>query len=87
MNIPGAIRKKMIIQVRCVNCGKLLADKWEFYQRELRKKKGPGYSEPTCFDGKTALVTPESTIFDELHITRYCCRKTLLTHVDLIEKI
>ena len=77
----------MIIQVRCMNCGKLLADKWDFYQRELRKAKGVGYSEPTCFDGKTVPVTPESILFNKLSLTRYCCRKTLLTHVDLIEKI
>jgi len=77
----------MIIQVRCVNCGKLLADKWEYYQRRLRELKGPGYAEPICFDGKTVPVTPESEIFKALGLTRYCCRKTLLTHVDLIEKI
>jgi len=49
--------------------------------------KGPGYAEPTCFDGKKIPKTPESVVFDELQLTRYCCKKTLLTHVDLIEKI
>lgn len=49
--------------------------------------KGPGYAEPTYFDGKTLPKTPESVVFDELNLTRYCCKKTLLTHVDLIEKI
>jgi len=77
----------MLIPVRCMNCGKLLADKWNYYQKRLREMKGPGYAEPTCFDGKTIPKTPESVVFDELHLTRYCCKKTLLTHVDLIEKI
>lgn len=77
----------MIIPVRCMNCGKLLADKWDYYQRRLRELKGPGYAEPTCFAGKAIPVTPEFTVFKELQLTRYCCRKTLLTHVDLIEKI
>jgi DNA-directed RNA polymerase subunit N (RpoN/RPB10) len=77
----------MIIPVRCMNCGKLLADKWEYYQKRLRELKGPGYAEPTCFDGKVLQKTAEGTVFDELQLTRYCCRKTLLTHVDLIEKI
>lgn len=77
----------MIIPVRCMNCGKLLADKWDFYQRRLREEKGSGYAEPTCFDGTKKIVTPESKVFNELAITRYCCKKTLLTHVDLIEKI
>ncbi len=77
----------MIIPVRCVNCGKLLADKYGYYQKRLRELKGPGYNEPTVFDGKTVIETPESKVFKELSLTRYCCRKVLLTHVDLIEKI
>jgi DNA-directed RNA polymerase subunit N (RpoN/RPB10) len=89
----------MIIPVRCMNCGKLLADKWNYYQKRVRELKGPGYSsEPTCFDGvnlpqfkdesgKVIGYTAESVVFDELNLTRYCCKKTLLTHVDLIEKI
>jgi DNA-directed RNA polymerase I, II, and III subunit RPABC5 len=87
----------MIIPVRCMNCGKLLADKWDYYQRSLREmkeRKGLGYAEPTMFDGKLErtpdgkiILPPEGQIFQQLHLTRYCCRKTLLTHVDLIEKI
>jgi DNA-directed RNA polymerase subunit N (RpoN/RPB10) len=76
----------MIIPVRCMNCGKVLADKYEYYQRRLRELKGPGYAEPTCFAGKM-IQTPEGQVFQELGLRRYCCRKTLLTHVDLIEKI
>lgn len=77
----------MIIPVRCFNCGKLLADKWDFYQSELRKAKGSAYGEPTIFDGKTLPKTEEGKLFDKLELTRYCCRKALLTHVDMIEKV
>lgn len=84
----------MIIPVRCMNCGKVLADKYEYYQRRLREIKGTGYAEPTCFAGKMnqtpdgkMIQTPEGQVFQELGLRRYCCRKTLLTHVDLIEKI
>lgn len=77
----------MIIPVRCFNCGKLLADKYDYYQRRLRELKGSGYAEPTCFDGKMIPETPESKVYKELNLRRYCCRKSLLTHVDLIEKI
>jgi DNA-directed RNA polymerase subunit N (RpoN/RPB10) len=78
----------MILPVRCMNCGKLLADKWDYYQKRLRTLKGPGYAtEPTCFDGKTLPKTAEAQVYQELGLTRYCCKKTLLTHVDLIEKI
>ncbi len=64
-----------------------MADKWDYYQKRLRELKGPGYAEPTCIDVKTLPKTAEGTVFDELQLTRYCCRKTLLTHVDLLEKI
>ena len=31
--------------------------------------------------------TPEGEALDALGLTRYCCRRMLLTHADLIEKI
>jgi DNA-directed RNA polymerase subunit N (RpoN/RPB10) len=70
-----------------MSCGKLLADKYDYYQKRLRELKGSGYTEPTTFDGKTIPETPEGKIYKELNLRRYCCRKTLLTHVDLLEKI
>lgn len=77
----------MIIPVRCMNCGKLLADKYDFYQKRLRELKGTKYAEPTYFEGKAIAKTPEATVMEEIGLTRYCCKKTVLTHVDLIEKI
>lgn len=77
----------MIIPVRCVSCGKLISDKWEYYQKRLKELKGDGFGKRTYFNGGEIPQTAERVIFDELHLTRYCCRKVLLTHVDLIEKI
>jgi len=34
-----------------------------------------------------ALGTSEGDALDELQLKRYCCRRMVLTHVDLIEKI
>ena len=70
-----------------MNCGKLLTDKYDYYQRRIRELKGSKYAEPTYFAGKAIPKTPEATVFEELYVTRYCCKKTLMTHVDLIEKI
>ena len=77
----------MIIPVRCVSCGKLISDKWNYYQRRLKELNGDGFGKRTYFNGGELPDTAEKKIFDELHLTRYCCRKVLLTHVDLIEKI
>lgn len=31
----------MIIPIRCISCGKVLADKWEKFQQEVKKGKHP----------------------------------------------
>jgi len=83
----------MIIPIRCMSCGKMIADKWEYFQRrvnELQSEKGPdGKSiHPSQFysDGKNIPKTAECIALDELELTRWCCRKELLTHVSTIEK-
>jgi len=76
---------KMIIPVRCMNCGKLIGDKYNYFQRRIRESLGS--TEPLCLDGKTIPKTVEVEIFAELGIDRYCCKKTLRNHVDLIKKL
>ena len=83
----------MIIPIRCMNCGFVLADKWRWYKKrilELRKSNPEKYGdgkESHYIDGTTVPDTPEKKACDELGITRYCCRKHLLTHRDIIENI
>ena len=78
----------MIIPMRCMNCGFVLADKWIWYQQEVLKRKGAqNKMEVLYITGKEVPDTPERQVMDELGITRYCCRKHLLTHRDLLEKI
>lgn len=79
----------MIIVVRCMNCGNILADKWLFYQREVQKLRSAagGSSEPIYMDGTSVPDTPEKKVLDYLQLHRYCCRKHMLTHVDLMDKI
>jgi len=75
----------MIIPMRCMNCGKLLADKWLWYQAKLQAQSD---GKRTYFDGSGDLPkTVEAAVMIELGLTRYCCRKVLLTHVDLIHKL
>lgn len=77
----------MIIPIRCMNCGNILADKWLYYQQKVRQLRGNDQSEPIYMDGKSVPDTPESQVLNELGLVRYCCRKHMLTHVDLIDKI
>lgn len=78
----------MIIPIRCMSCGKVLADKWRYYQEQVKKlKKGSDDVEHYYFDGKTIPDTPEKLVMDSLKLKRPCCRKHFLTQVDLMDRI
>ena len=78
----------MIIPIRCMNCGNMIADKWRKYQERLKMRRGDNKENSTIYiDGSSKVVTPEGETLDELGLRRDCCRKHFLTHVDLIEKI
>ena len=77
----------MIIPVRCMRCGKLIADQWRYYQAKLREFKGEKSEQKLYFDGNSIPETPEKKVLDSLGLTRSCCRSHFLTQVDLIDKI
>lgn len=77
----------MIIPIRCMSCGKVLADKWRYYQEQLEKKKKGNTFERYYFDGNSIPDTPEKELLDKLNLKRPCCRKHFLTQIDLIDKI
>ncbi len=78
----------MIIPIRCMNCGKPIADKWRYYTRELKKLNGEDHAEKRVyFDGTSIPVTNEKKLMDAIGVTRSCCRKHFLTQIDLIHKI
>jgi DNA-directed RNA polymerases I, II, and III subunit RPABC5 len=75
----------MIIPVRCFTCGKVLADKWNHYQKEIQKTN----TEDSVLNvnAKTMQQTKEGKALDSLGLKRYCCRRMMLSHVDLINII
>ena len=81
----------MIIPVRCITCGKVIADKYLYYKTEVEKKrkemKLPDEMPILEVNSKSIQKTPEGIVLDELQITRYCCRRMMLSHVDLIDII
>ena len=85
----------MIIPVRCVTCGKVIADKWRSYQFRIgdREDDAPGKktkrSAPASKskDAEVAGAATRKQAMDELGLVRYCCRRHFLAQVDLIEKI
>ena len=77
-----------IIPVRCFSCGKVIGDKWNAYLELLAKDMSEG-SVTHLASASSPLFTPAflSDALDELQLKRYCCRRMVLTHVDLIEKL
>lgn len=76
----------MIIPIKCFTCGKVLADKYRYYQEEVRKVKLTRNMQTTDIIYLTEQYidkTPEGEILDNLQLVRYCCRMHLLTHVDI----
>ena len=81
----------MIIPVKCFTCGMVIADKYRFYVEEVRKKKlAKGFNKDSInFDKVIYLTkefhekTPEGEVLDELGLKKMCCRRHLLTHVDI----
>lgn len=78
----------MIIPIRCFTCNNVLASKYKKYQ-ELVKKYLPtdDSSEIISNPAEVPLETAQMKAFDELKMTRYCCRRHFVSHVNLIEKI
>jgi DNA-directed RNA polymerase subunit N (RpoN/RPB10) len=75
----------MIIPVKCFTCGKVLADKYRFYIREVRKVKSndEDFSKVTYLTQSNMEKTPEGKILDTMGLTKICCRRHMLTHVDI----
>ena len=76
----------MIIPVKCFTCGKVLADKYLYYIREVREKKLAGGLEGGAvvyLTKENVKKTPEGIVMDELRLNKYCCRRHMLTHVDI----
>jgi len=72
----------MIIPVRCFTCGKVIGNKWDAYLNLLQEDYTEGYNRMYLLQ----LLRCREAL-DQLGLRRYCCRRMLLTHVDLIEKL
>ena len=86
----------MLIPVRCYSCGKLLANKYVYFQNELEIKKKElkqtsvdDNSDPLFIDINAPIVkkTIAGEIMDNLGLIRICCRKTLLTSINIVDEI
>ena len=76
----------MIIPIRCFTCSNVLADKYRYYLDQVRSKKiarGQNIKNVVYLTEKHIEKTPEGEVLDELGLTNVCCRRHMLTHVDI----
>ena len=77
----------MIIPVKCFTCGTMLSDKYLWYIKEVRKIKMKNEVDPEdviYLDESNIKKTAEGTTLDKLKLTKLCCRRHMLTHVDIV---
>ena len=81
----------MIIPIKCFTCGMVIADKYRFYQAEVRKRKlAKKIGDGTNNIDKVLYLTKEyhektaeGDVLDDLNLKKMCCRRHFLTHVDI----
>jgi len=84
----------MIIPIRCFTCGKVLADKYDYYVAEAEKLlAGDSNTDAAKTKPKSEAAVKHfdnghtGKIMDKIGLTRYCCRRHMLSQVDLMDTI
>lgn len=77
----------MIIPIKCFTCGTVLADKYAYYCQEVRKlkhaKENMRVEKVLYLTKEYSEKTPEGHVLDELKLNKMCCRRHMLTHVNI----
>ncbi len=87
----------MLIPIRCFTCGNILADKYNFYVKKVAE-----YTQEAIEEGQSVHslldtqyiehqdslpVTPEYRALKDLELERVCCRRHMLTTIEIINEI
>ena len=76
----------MIIPVKCFTCGNVLANKYRYYLSEVRKQKlqeNKSLEKVVYLKKDDNDKTIEGYVLDNLLLIDPCCRRHMLTHVDI----
>jgi DNA-directed RNA polymerase I, II, and III subunit RPABC5 len=66
-----------------MTCGKVLANKWKKYTLMLKEKKLKKHDDEVSYENFDGHY--KGKILDDLGINKLCCRRHVLTHVDLVD--
>jgi len=73
----------MIIPVKCFTCGKVIGNKYRYYLQEVRKHKLDNTDDIVYLTKNNVEKTIDGKILDKLKLNKICCRRHILTHVDI----
>lgn len=76
----------LIIPVKCFTCGEVLANKYREYLKRVREMKlarDQPLDRVVYLTTQNTQKTPEGIVLDELQLHNVCCRRHMLTHVDI----
>jgi DNA-directed RNA polymerase subunit N (RpoN/RPB10) len=79
----------MLLPVKCFTCGKEISSYYRAYEREVRQKKMAaaginGVVNDVVYLTKVQTAkTAEGEVLDNLLIKKMCCRRHILTHVEI----
>jgi len=77
----------MIIPIKCFTCGNVLADKYAHFKKEVaaeKTKNGEDVNKVIYLTEDNIHKTVEGKVMDDLGLTKMCCRRHFLTHVDIV---
>lgn len=87
----------MIIPIKCFTCGKVLADKWNYFKTQSKiidtetDTENLTVEDLNIDDSNRRENYFESNakgkLLDKMGLTKMCCRRHMLGHVDLIDII
>lgn len=76
----------MIIPIKCFTCGKVIADKYEYFIQQVREMKLNTNKDPNeviYFTKENMKKSPEGIVLDNLGLNKMCCRRHMIAHVDI----
>lgn len=82
-----------MIPIKCFTCGNVIADKYFYYLKEVDKIKrntmegsddtGSSVFNIVYLTKDNAKKTPEADVLDKIGLKNVCCRRHMLTHVEI----
>lgn len=76
----------MIIPVKCFTCGNVIGSKYLYYLEEVANRKKELEMETSNINYLSESrqdLSVEGEVLDKLNLKKQCCRRHMLTHVDI----